>query len=132
MSGVWNHPHYVTRVLYFIKFAILKESLPVGFMKIASPWNDYAGKPLLFSLTEGQKKGGTIWMEVELVKGDTPMEEDPLTPPHGLKLNATVVQKMEALWVLMWTSVHCYKHNALDFFKTGLLCSVGLTLQGLV
>ena len=31
---VWNHPQWVTRVLYYLKCAILKEALPMDSMRM--------------------------------------------------------------------------------------------------
>ena len=64
MALVWNHPQWVTRVLYYLKCAILKEALPLDAMRMTPKWDDEAQKPLLFNLSDNQKKDTTVWTEV--------------------------------------------------------------------
>ena len=52
LALVWNHPLWVTRVLYYLKCAVLKESLPRDSMRMTPQWDDEAQKPLLFNLSE--------------------------------------------------------------------------------
>ena len=60
LSGVWNHSQWVTRTIYFLKCAILKEPLLVERMQMTHQYNDHSQKPLLFSLSEEQRKDETI------------------------------------------------------------------------
>ena len=64
LALVWNHPQWVTRVLYYLKCAILKEALPLDSMRMTPKWDDEAQKPLLFNLSDEQKKDTTVWTEV--------------------------------------------------------------------
>ena len=114
MALVWNHPQWVTRVLHYLKCAVLKESLPLDFMRMTPQWDDAAQKPLLFNLSEEQKKDTTVWTEVMGAGGasrDTPMEGSPDTPPAVLSLISSAVLMIESLWLLVWSSVHCYKER---------------------
>ena len=84
LAVVWNHPQWVTGVLYYLKCAILKEALPLDAMKMTPKWDDEAQKPLLFSLTDDQKKDTTVWTEVVGTggsTGDAPMEAQAPPPP---------------------------------------------------
>ena len=77
LALVWNHPQRVTRVLHYLKCAVLKESLPLDSMRMTPPWDDAAQKPLLFNRSEELKKDTTVWTEVVGAGGaswDTPME----------------------------------------------------------
>ena len=111
---VWNHPQLVTRVLYYLKCAILKEALPLDAMRMTPKWDDEAQKPLLFSLSDDQKKDTTVWTEVvgsgDSV-GDAPMDDSSGTQPPVLSLNSSAVLMVESLWLLLWSSVHCYKER---------------------
>ena len=42
--------------IYFLKCAILKEPLLVERMQMTHQWNDESQKPLLFALSEDQRK----------------------------------------------------------------------------
>ena len=78
LALVWNHPQWVTMVLYYLKCAILKEALPVDAMRMTPR------KPLLFSLSDDQKKDTTVWTEVVGTgdsAGDAPMDDSSGTPP---------------------------------------------------
>ena len=84
---VWNHPQWVTRVLYYLKCAILEEALPLDAMRMTPKWDDEAQKPLLFSLSDDQKKDTMVWTEVVGTRGsagDAPMDgsSDPPPPPR--------------------------------------------------
>ena len=81
LALVWNHPQWVTRVLYYLKCAILKEALPLDSMRMTPKWDD---EPLLFSLSDDQKKDTTVWTEVVGTggsAGDAPMDGSSDTPP---------------------------------------------------
>ena len=78
-------------------------------------WDDEAQKPLLFSLTDDQKRDTTVWTEVVGTGGsawDAPMDgiSDP-PPPLLLSLNSSAWLMVESLWLLVWSSVHCYKER---------------------
>ena len=111
LSGVWNHPQWVMRTIYFLKCAILKEPLPVKKMQMTHQWNHESQKPLLFALSEDQRKDEAIWTETTAATGDTPMGGDPSTPPRPLEMNAAAIQMVEALWMLTYSSVYCYKNR---------------------
>ena len=111
LSGVWNHPQWVARALYFLKCVILKEQLPVEKMQMSHQWNDDSQKPLLFSLSEEQRRDATIWIEIVQAPGDTPMDGDTSKPPKALEMNAAAIRMAEALWILTYSSVYCYKHR---------------------
>ena len=84
LALVWNHPQWVTRVLYYLKCAILKEALPLDAMKMTPKWDDEAQKPLLFNLSDDQKKDTTVWTEVVGTgdsAGDAPKDGSSSTPP---------------------------------------------------
>ena len=84
LALVWNHPQWVTRVLYYLKCAILKEALPLDAMRMTPKWDDEAQKPLLFSLSDDQKKDTTVWTGVVGTgdsAGDAPMDDRSGTPP---------------------------------------------------
>ena len=84
LALVWNHPQWVTRVLYYLKCAILKEALPLDAMRMTPKWDDEAQKPLLFNLSDDQKKDTTVWTEVlgtGDLAGDAPMDGSSGTPP---------------------------------------------------
>ena len=88
LALVWNHPQWTTRVLHYLKFAVLKESLPLDSMRMTPQWDDEAQKPLLLNLLEEQKKDTTVWTEVVGAggaSGDAPMDGslDTPPPPHG-------------------------------------------------
>ena len=110
LSGVWNYPQWVTRTIYFLKCAILKEPLPVERMQLTHQWNDESRKPLLFALSEDQRKDETIWTEIVAATGDTPMGGDPSTPPRPVEMNTAAIQMVEALWMLTYSLVYCYKN----------------------
>ena len=83
---VWNHLQWVTRVLYYLKCAILKEALPLDSIRMTPKWDDEAQKPLLFSLLDDQKKDTTVWIEVVGTRGstgDAPMDGSSPPPPPG-------------------------------------------------
>ena len=86
LALVWNHPQWVTRVLYYLKCAILKEALPLDAMRMTPKWDDEAQKPLLFSLSDDQKKDTTVWTEFVGSgdsAGDAPMDgSSGTTPPR--------------------------------------------------
>ena len=42
--------------------------------------------------------------------GDTPVDGDASTPPKALEMNAASIQIVEALWILAYSSVYCYKN----------------------
>ena len=89
LALVWNHPQWVTRVLYYLKCAILKEALKLDAMRMIPKWDDEAQKPLLFSLADDQKKDTTVWTEVVGAgdsAGDNPMDDSSGTPPPGVVL----------------------------------------------
>ena len=117
LALVWNHPQWVTRVLYYLKCAILKEALPLDAMRMTPKWDDEAQKPLLFNLSDDQKKDTTVWTEVVGTgdsAGDAPMDGSsgtPPPPPPVLSLNSSAVLMVESLWLLVWSSVHCYKER---------------------
>ena len=114
LALVWNHPQWVTRVLYYLKCAILKEALPLDAMRMTPKWDDEAQKPLLFSLSDDQKKDTTVWTAVVGTgdsAGDAPMDDSSGTPPPVLSLNRAAVLMVESLWLLVWSSVHCYKER---------------------
>ena len=84
LALVWNHPQWVTRVLYYLKCAILKEALPPDAMRMTPKWDDEAQKPLLFILSDDQKEDTTVWTEVVGTgdsAGDAPMNDSSGTPP---------------------------------------------------
>ena len=84
LALVWNHPQWVTRVLYCLKCTILKEALPLDAMRMTPKWDDQAQKPLLFNLSDDQKKDTTVWTEVVGTgdsAGDAPMDDSSGTPP---------------------------------------------------
>ena len=87
LALIWNHPQWVTRVLYYLKCTILKEALPLDAMRMTPKWDDEAQKPLLFSLSDDQKKDTTVWTEVVGTggsTGDAPMDgSSGTTPPPG-------------------------------------------------
>ena len=89
LALVWNHPQWVTRVLYHLKCAILKEALPLDAMRMTPKWDDEAQKPLLFSLSDDQKKDTLVLTDV-LGTGDStrdaPMDDSSGTPPPGVFL----------------------------------------------
>ena len=111
LFGVRNHPQWVTRTIYFLKCAILKEPLPVERMQMTHQWNDESQKPLLFALCEDQQKDETISTKIVAATRDTPMGGDPSTPPRPLEMNAAAIQMVEALWMLTYSSVYCYKNR---------------------
>ena len=114
LALVWNQPQWVTRVQYYLKCAILKEALPVDAMRMTPKWDDEAQKPLLFSLSDDQKKDTTVWTEVVGTgdsAGDAPMDDSSGTPSPVLSLNSSTVLMVESLWLLVWSSVHCYKER---------------------
>ena len=116
LAPVWDHPQWVTRVLYYLKCAILKEALPLHAMRMTPKWDDEAHKPLLFNLSDDQKKDTTVWTEVVGTgdsAGDAPMDGSSGTPPPPavLSLNSSAVLMVESLWLLVWSSVHCYKER---------------------
>ena len=88
LALVWNHPQWVTRVLYYLKCAILKEALPLDAMRMTPKWDDEAQKaqkPVLFNLSDDQKKDTTVWTEVVGTgdsAGDAPMDDSSGTPPR--------------------------------------------------
>ena len=110
-SSLWNHPQWVTGTIYFLKCPILKEPLPVEKMQMTHQWNDESQKPSLFALSEDQRKDEAIWTEIATATGDTPMGGDPSTPPRPLELNTAAIQMVEALWMLTYSSVYCYKNR---------------------
>ena len=84
LALVWNHPQRVTRVLYYLKCAFLKEALPLDTMTRTPQWDDEAQKPVPFSLSDDQKKDTTVWTEVvetEDSAGDAHMDDSSGTPP---------------------------------------------------
>ena len=114
LALVWNHPQWVTRVLYYLKCAILKEALPLDAMRMTPKWDDEAQKALLFNLSDDQKKDTTIWTEIVRtggLAGDAQMDGSAGTPPPVLSLNSSAVLMVKSLWLLIWTSVHCYKEG---------------------
>ena len=114
LALVWNHPQWVTGVLYYLKCAILKEALPLDAMRMTPKWDDEAQKPLLFSMSDDQKKDTTVWTEVVGTgdsAGDAPIDDSSGTPPPVLSLNTSAVLMVESLWLLVWSSVHCYKER---------------------
>ena len=115
LALVWNHPQWVTRVLYCLRCAILKEALPLDSTRMTPKWDDEAQKPLLFSLSDDQKKDTTLWTEVVGTggsAGDAPMDGSSDTPPPPvLSLNSSAHLMVESLWLLVWSSVHCYKER---------------------
>ena len=89
LSLVWSHLQWVTRVLYYLKCATLKEALPLDCMRMTPRWDDEAQKPLLFSLSDEQKKDTPVWTEVVGTRGsagDAPMDgsSDPPPPPGAI------------------------------------------------
>ena len=114
LAWVWNHPQWVTRVLYYLKCAILKEALPLDAMRMTPTWDDEAQKPLLFSLSDDQKKDTMVGTEV-VGTGDSardaPMDDSSGTHPPVSSLNSSAVLMVESLWLLVWSSVHCYKER---------------------
>ena len=114
LALVWNHSQWVPRVLYYLKCAILKEAPPLDAMRMTPKWEDEAQKPLLFNLSDDQKKDATVWTEVVGTgdsAGDAPMDGSSGTPPLVLSLNSSAVLIVESLWLLVWSSVHCYKER---------------------
>ena len=111
LSRVWNHPHSVTSALYFLNSAVMKEQLPVDKMRMTPTWNDESHKPLLFSPSEDQRQKSTLWTEFEPGAGGTPRDGDTLKPPRALEMNAAAIQMAEALWILVYSSVYCYKNR---------------------
>ena len=84
MALVWNHPQWVTKVLYYLNCAILKEALPLDSMRMIPKWDNEANKPLLFSLSDEQKKDATVWTEVVGTggfAGEALMDGSSDTPP---------------------------------------------------
>ena len=116
LALVWNHTQWVTRVLYYLKCAILKEALPLDAMRMTPKWDDEAQKPLLFNLSDDQNKDTTVWTQV-VATGDSardaPMDGSSSTPPPPpvLTLNSSAVLMVESLWLLVWSSVQCYKER---------------------
>ena len=114
LALVWNHPQWVTRVLNYIKCAILKEALPLDAMRMTPKWDDEAQKPLLFNLSDDQKKDTTVWTEVVGTgdsAGDAPMDGSSGTHTPVLSPNSSAVLMVESLWLLVWSSVQCYKER---------------------
>ena len=114
LALVWNHPQWVTRVLHYFKYAVLKDSLPLDSMRMSPQWDDGAQKPLLCNLSEEHKKDTTVWAEVVGAggaSGDTPTDGSLDTPPAVLSLNSSAVVMIESLWLLVWSSIHCYKER---------------------
>ena len=115
LALVWNHPQWVTRGLYYLKCAILKEAIPLDAMRMTPKWDDEAQKPLLFNLSDDQKKDTTVWAEVVGTgdsAGHAPMDGSSGTPPPPvLSLNSSAVLMVESLLLLVWSSVHCYKER---------------------
>ena len=114
LALVWNHPQWVTRVLYYLKCVILKEALPLDAMRMTPKWDDEAQKPLLFNLSDDQKKDTTVWTEVVGTgdsAGDAPVDGSSGTHPAVLSLNSSAALRVESLWLLVWSSVHCYKEG---------------------
>ena len=116
LALAWNQPQWVTRVLYYLKCAILKEALPLDAMRMTPKWDNEAQKPLLFNLSDDQTKDTTVWTEVVGTgdsAGDAPMDGSSGTPPPPpvLSLNSSAVLMVESLWLLVWSSVHCYKER---------------------
>ena len=112
LALVWNHTQWVTRLLYYLKCAILKEAVPLDAMRMTPKWDDEAQKPLLVSLSDDQKKDTTVWTQVVGAgdsAGDAPMDDSSGTHPPVLSLNSFAVLVVESLWLLVWSSVHCYK-----------------------
>ena len=115
LALVWNHPQWVTRVLYYLKCAILEEALPLDAMRMTPKWDDEAQKPLLSTLSDDQKKDTTVWTEVVGTgdsAGDAPMDDSSGTPPPpGVFLEQLCGVMVESLWLLVWSSIHCYKER---------------------
>ena len=83
-------------------------------MRMTPKWDDEAQKPLLFNLSDDQKKDTTVWTEVVGTRdsvGDAPMDGSSGTHTPVLSLNSSAVLMVESLWLLVWSSVHCYKER---------------------
>ena len=39
------------------------------------------------------------------------MGGDPSTPPRSMEMNTAAIQMVEALWMLTYSSVYCYKNR---------------------
>ena len=77
-------------------------------------WDDEAQKPRLFHLSDDQKKDTTVWKVVVGTgdsAGDAPMDDSSGAPPPVLSLNSAPVLMVSSLWLLVWSSVHCYKER---------------------
>ena len=65
-----------------------------------------------------------------------PYGRNPDTPPPVLSLNSSVVLMIESLWLLVWSSVHCYKERYVTESSSSKQASadpdftVGLSPQG--
>ena len=132
LALVWNHPQWVTRVLYYLKCAILKEALPLDAMRMTPKWDDEAQKPLLFSLSDDQKKDTAVWTEVVGARdpaGDAPMDDSSGTPPPVLSLNSSAVLMAESLWLLVWSESTSSKQASADPDFTSGLTTAGALLK---
>ena len=100
LSGVWNHPQLVTRSIYFLKCAILKQPLLIEKMHMTHQWNDESQKPLclLCPRISGRMR----------LSGDTLMGGDASTLLRPLEMNTVATQTVEAPWMLPYSSVYCY------------------------
>ena len=85
LAPVWNQPQWVTRVLYYLKCAMLKEALPLDSMRMTPKWDDEAQKLLLFSLLRRAEEGyngmDLRWWELEVRQGMPPWMEAQTPPP---------------------------------------------------
>ena len=114
LALVWNHPQWVTRVLYYLKCAILKEALPLDSMRMTPKWDGEAQKPPLFSLSDDQKKDTAVWIEVVGTGGsasNAPIDGSSGTHTPVPSLNRSAHLMGESLWLLVWSSMQCYRER---------------------
>ena len=87
LALIWNHPQWVTRVLYYLKCAILKEALPLDAMRIPpSGMMRHRSRFFLASQTIKRRiqQYGMRWWGLEVQEGMPPWMEAQAPSPPGV------------------------------------------------